>query len=122
MFKQAILRRGLPARLYVDNGANYRSHQLALAFAKLGVALIHARPYQPAGNGKAERVIQSALCERACARTRLNSDQRARHLPDWLHRCSWRRPHGSLNANAPISGLPLNQDSPLILPAGPHVA
>ena len=30
VFKQAILRRGLPARLYVDNGANFRSQQLAL--------------------------------------------------------------------------------------------
>jgi transposase InsO family protein len=49
VFQQAILRRGLPARLYVDNGANYRSHHLALVCAKLGVALIHARPYQPQG-------------------------------------------------------------------------
>ena len=40
VFKQAILRRGLPARLYVDNGANFRSQQLALVCAKLGVALI----------------------------------------------------------------------------------
>jgi putative transposase len=30
VFKQAIGRRGLPERLYVDNGANYRSHHLAL--------------------------------------------------------------------------------------------
>ena len=49
VFKQAIARRGLAARLYVDNGASYRSQQLALVCAKLGIALIHARPYQPAG-------------------------------------------------------------------------
>ena len=42
-------------RLFVDNGANYRSQQLALVCAKLDVALIHARPYQPAGKGKIER-------------------------------------------------------------------
>ena len=30
VFKQAIARRGLPARLFVDNGANFRSQQLAL--------------------------------------------------------------------------------------------
>jgi putative transposase len=46
VFKQALLRRGLPERLYVDNGANYRSRHLALVCAKLGVALIHARPRQ----------------------------------------------------------------------------
>ena len=55
VFKHALLRRGLPQRLYVDNGANYRSHHLALVCAKLGIALIHGRPYQPAGRGKIER-------------------------------------------------------------------
>jgi putative transposase len=49
VFKQALMRRGIPQRLYVDNGANYRSQHLALVCAKLGVALIHARPYQPQG-------------------------------------------------------------------------
>ena len=49
VFKQAIAHRGLPARLFVDNGANFRSQQLALVCAKLSIALIHARPYQPAG-------------------------------------------------------------------------
>jgi transposase InsO family protein len=36
VFKQALQRRGIPQRLYVDNGANYRSQQLALVCAKLG--------------------------------------------------------------------------------------
>jgi transposase InsO family protein len=53
--EQAILRRGIPKRLYVDNGAAYRSHHLALVCAKLGITLIHARPYQPQGKGKQER-------------------------------------------------------------------
>ncbi len=55
VFKQALIRRGLPQRLYVDNGANYRSQHLALICAKLGIALIHARPHQPQGKGKIER-------------------------------------------------------------------
>ena len=59
VFKHAIARRGLPARLYVDNGANFRSRQLALVCAKLGIALIHARPYQPAGKGKIERFFRT---------------------------------------------------------------
>ncbi len=53
VFKNALIRRGLPMRLYVDHGAAYRSQQLALVCAKLGIALIHARPYQPAGKGYA---------------------------------------------------------------------
>ena len=59
VFKHAIARRGLPMRLFVDNGANYRSQQLALVCAKLGIALIHARPYQPAGKGKIERFFRT---------------------------------------------------------------
>jgi putative transposase len=59
VLKQAIPRRGLPARLCVDNGANYRSHQLALVCAKPGIALIHARPYQPQGKGKIERWLKT---------------------------------------------------------------
>ena len=55
VFKQALMRRGQPARLYVDNGANYRSRHLALVCAKLGIALIHAKPFQPAAKGKIER-------------------------------------------------------------------
>jgi transposase InsO family protein len=53
--EHAIRRRGVPKRLYVDNGAAFRSHHLALVCAKLGIALIHARPYSPEGKGKMER-------------------------------------------------------------------
>jgi transposase InsO family protein len=55
VLQQAILRRGLPKRLYVDNGAVYRSNHLSLVCAKLGITLIHSRPYRPQGRGKQER-------------------------------------------------------------------
>jgi putative transposase len=55
VFKQALMRRGLPTRLYVDNGSAYRSRQLEIICAKLGITLIHARAYQPQGKGKIER-------------------------------------------------------------------
>ncbi len=63
VFKQALLRRGLPVRFYVDNGANYRSRHLALICAKLGIALIHARPYQPQGKGKQERFFRTCRAQ-----------------------------------------------------------
>lgn len=63
VFKQAVLRRGLPQRLYVDNGANYRSTQLAVICASLNVHLIHARPYQPAGKGKIERFFRTVRAQ-----------------------------------------------------------
>jgi putative transposase len=52
----AILRRGLPAQLYVDNGAAFAGHQLDRSCAVLGIRLIHSRPYAPQGRGKLERL------------------------------------------------------------------
>ena len=54
-FEKALLKRGLPRKLYVDNGAAFKSAHLAHVAASLGVALIHARPYKPRGKGKIER-------------------------------------------------------------------
>jgi transposase InsO family protein len=55
VFRQAILRRGIPQRLFVDNGSAFRSHHLSLVCAKLGITLIHARAYHAAAKGKIER-------------------------------------------------------------------
>lgn len=53
--RKALLMRGLPKKLYVDNGPAFRSHHLEHICASLGTQLIHAKPYQPAGKGKIER-------------------------------------------------------------------
>lgn len=59
VLEQAVRRRGIPKRLYVDNGAAFRSKHLSLVCAKLGITLIHARPHQPAGKGKQERFFRT---------------------------------------------------------------
>lgn len=51
----AFLTRGLPKKLYVDNGAAFKSHHLKYVAANLEIALIRAKPYQPQGKGKIER-------------------------------------------------------------------
>jgi putative transposase len=55
VLKVAILRRGIPERLYVDNGKVYVSTQLAAACATLGIRPIHSTPYAPNTKGKIER-------------------------------------------------------------------
>ena len=55
VLSEAVRRRGIPKRLYVDNGSAFRSAHLSLVCAKLGITLIHARPHQPQGKGKMER-------------------------------------------------------------------
>lgn len=57
--EHAIRRRGLCERLYVDNGALYRSQHLSLVCARLGITLVHARPYRPQGKGKIERFFRT---------------------------------------------------------------
>jgi putative transposase len=54
-FAQALLKRGLPRKLYTDNGSAFRSRQLEYTAAALGIALVHAKPYMPQGKGKIER-------------------------------------------------------------------
>lgn len=56
--KQGLLRRGVPRRLYCDNGSLYRSHHLHVVCATLGISLIHSRPHQPRGRGKIERFFR----------------------------------------------------------------
>jgi transposase InsO family protein len=55
VLKLAILRRGLPQALYVDNGLVYASTQFGAALATLGIRRLHSRPYCPQGRGKIER-------------------------------------------------------------------
>ncbi|MBU0610405.1 MAG: DDE-type integrase/transposase/recombinase [Armatimonadetes bacterium] len=57
--KQGLLRRGVPRRLYVDNGSAYRTQHLQVVCATLNVALVHSRPYMPRGRGKIERFFRT---------------------------------------------------------------
>jgi putative transposase len=54
--RQAIVRRGLPEALYVDNGAPYANAALDRCCAVLGIRLVHSQPYRPQGRGKQERL------------------------------------------------------------------
>jgi transposase InsO family protein len=51
----ALRRHGPPDVLYLDNGATYRGETLSLACARMGVSLVHAKPYDAPARGKMER-------------------------------------------------------------------
>ena len=53
--KTALAKRGIPRKLYVDNGPCFRAHKLEYSLAHLGTALLHSKPYTPEGKGKVER-------------------------------------------------------------------
>jgi len=100
-----------PQRVMTDNGACYKSTAFAQACKRLNLKHIRTKPYTPRTNGKAERFIQTALREWAYAIAYQTSQQRADHLPAWLHRYNWHRPHASLQAKPPISRLDLSEDN-----------
>jgi transposase InsO family protein len=102
-------------RVMTDNGSCYRSEAFRDACKQLGLRHIRTKPYTPKTNGKAERFIQTALREWAYGCAYETSDQRAQHLPAWLHRYNWHRPHGSLQTNTPISRLGLTENNLLRL-------
>lgn len=105
VLQQAILRRGIPKRLYVDNGAAYRSHHLSLVCAKLGITLIHARPYQPQGKGKQERWFRTVRLQLlpALVEEDLKSlDALNRKLWAWVEGEYHASPHKGLDGATPI--------------------
>jgi len=57
--KQAVLRRGLPLKLYTDQGKPFVNHHARIVCANLGVRLLHAKPYHAWSKGKVERLIQT---------------------------------------------------------------
>ena len=57
--ERALLKRGLPRKIYTDNGSAMRSHHLEHVCASLGIALVLARPYKPQGKGKIERFFRN---------------------------------------------------------------
>jgi len=99
---QAFAKRGLPRKLFVDNGPSFRSERLRYACASLGVALIYAKPYSGASKGKIERLwrtVRMQLLERipeALSLQELNE-----RLQRWIDTDYHVRPHGS-TAQTPL--------------------
>ena len=58
-FEQALLKRGIPRKIYVDNGPAFRSKHLEYVTASLGIAFIHSSPRKPQGRGKIERFFRT---------------------------------------------------------------
>jgi transposase InsO family protein len=58
-FRKAILKSGIPERVYWDNGAVYQARQIQLLAGRLGTHVIFATPYAPEGKGKIERFFRT---------------------------------------------------------------
>jgi transposase InsO family protein len=54
-FKKALLKCGVPERVYMDNGKIFTSNRMNLICAELGSKAIYCAPYSPEGKGKIEK-------------------------------------------------------------------
>ncbi|MCU0921355.1 MAG: DDE-type integrase/transposase/recombinase [Burkholderiaceae bacterium] len=123
VLKQALLRRGVPIKLVVDNGAAYRASTLHSLCARLGIHLIFCRPYAPEGKGKLERwhrtVREQFLAELDERRINDLSDLNAR-LWAWLEQVYHRSEHGGLQGMTPLARY--QRDLPRIRSLGARAA
>ncbi len=85
-FRKALLMRGIPRKLYVDNGSAFRSHHLEHICASLGIVLLHAKPYQPQGKGKVERWFRTIRDQVISAQTVTTLDDLNATLGSWIRR------------------------------------
>lgn len=58
-FKQAVAKRGIPKKVFVDNGRIFKSDQFQMICASLGTVLSFAQPYSPESKGKIERFFRT---------------------------------------------------------------
>jgi putative transposase len=98
--KEAILRRGLPRKLYTDQGQPFVNAHSRLVCAQLGVRLLHCKPYHSWSKGKIERVIQTL--QQGFESTLRLAGHQARSLEElnvklsgWVQSVYHQRPHSS---------------------------
>lgn len=123
VLKQAVLKRGLPIKLVVDNGAAYRAGSLQGICARLGIHLVYCRPYAPEGKGKIERWHRTLraqfLSELDPARLQDLADLNARFWA-WVEQVYHRSPHDGLDGQTPLARY--QQDLPRIRTLGTRAA
>lgn len=61
--RPAMEARGIPEAVYVDNGSAFSDASLTRICARLGIRLIHSRPYRPQGRGKIERFFNTVTSQ-----------------------------------------------------------
>jgi transposase InsO family protein len=123
VLKQAVLKRGLPVKLVIDNGPAYRAKTLQGICARLGIHLVYCRPYAPEGKGKLERWHRTFrdqfLSELDTARL-CNLDDLNARLWAWLETIYHATPHSGLDQQTPLQRY--QQDLPRMRTLGTRAA
>jgi putative transposase len=97
VLKVAILRRGVPEALYVDNGQIFNATQFRAACATLRIEVIFASPYHPQGKGKIEQfwhLVQESFYPEVAASQLTDLALLNQSFWAWLDRIYHARVHG----------------------------
>ena len=93
-----IMSRGLPQKLYIDNGSCYKTLHLEQVAAQLGIGISHSRPYTPQGRGKIERwfrfVRENFLAALIDGERKEKLDLLNHHFAEWVEEYN-NRVHGT---------------------------
>jgi transposase InsO family protein len=102
-------RYGLPEALFVDNGGPWgdasqtRWTRLSVWLLKLGVGVLHSRPYHPQSRGKNER-FHRTLKDEVFALRRFRDLAEVQHIFDqWRDVYNFERPHEALDQEVPAT-------------------
>lgn len=102
--RQALHTRGLPDKLYTDNGAAFRNQHLQIVCANLGIKLVHARPYHSWSRGKIERffrTVQMQFLPQLQWHPVDSLEPMNRQFWRWLEVDYHQAPHSSLDQQSP---------------------
>jgi transposase InsO family protein len=105
--RMAIQKYGTPEKIFCDNGKQYRSEWLAKTCAKLGIRLLHSRPYHPEGKGLVEnfnkqigKFISEAVLKKPASVGEYNE-----LLHIWIEEYYHLRPHSGLGGISPATAF-----------------
>lgn len=107
--ESAFRRYGLPEAMFVDNGGPWGFTladpwtRLGVWLLKLGVKLIHARPYHPQSRGKNERFHRTLEAEVFALERFADLRAAQRRFDVWLPIYNLERPHEALGLDVPVS-------------------
>ena len=115
-FKWAVLRYGLPDKVYVDNGKIFVSDHFKLACARLNVRHAHTAPYRPEAKGKIEKFmsrVEQFMAEMTLAPARTLDELNDTFIV-WLTDGYNTLPHDALDGRTPLEAF--NADAHPIRP------
>jgi transposase InsO family protein len=124
MLKQALQARGIPDKLYTDNGPLFVSEHLRTVCANFGIRLIHAKPYAAWSKGKIERfflTVQSDFEQRLVFSPVADLAELNARFGRWLE-CEYnQRAHRALDGHSPQQRFQERGEALRPIPAGMDV-